>query len=370
MDRIKNISWTILRITGFTALFVFLVASFSDRISPYTCIWLSYLGLFFPFIFLVNIVFFIFFLIGKKWKTVLVFLAVFFICYGSIHSYFPVHFKTKKLPENCIKILTYNVMRFDDMKKQTKKPISPIVQYIADCDADIICIQEYASNAVDRKKSLTDEDLFSAFKSTPYKYIEHLKAYSQTVTYGLAIFSKYPILKTKTINYDSQNNGSFLTELDINGKKVTLINNHLESNKLSEEDRTEYYELTNNISSENLESFTHLMFNRLTPAFKTRALQSQQISEIISKNKNPYLIVCGDFNDTPISYTHHKIKGKLHDAFVESGCGLGITYNKHRFLFRIDYILHSDNIKSYNCTIGKLKNSDHYPMWCYLELKD
>jgi endonuclease/exonuclease/phosphatase family metal-dependent hydrolase len=127
--------------------------------------------------------------------------------------------------------------------------------------------------------------------------------------------------------------------------------------------------MTQEIDSRSLDNFTQMMSKRLTPAYKIRAKQAQVIDGIIKGNKNPYIIVCGDFNDTPISYSRHKIKGNLHDAFVDSGFGLGITYNKYRFLFRIDYILHSDNIKSYNCSVGKLKNSDHYPLWCYLDLE-
>ena len=33
-------------------------------------------------------------------------------------------------------------------------------------------------------------------------------------------------------------------------------------------------------------------------------------------------------------------------------------------------ILHSANMKPINCTIDKVRYSDHYPMWCYLQLKE
>jgi hypothetical protein len=49
------------------------------------------------------------------------------------------------------------------------------------------------------------------------------------------------------IPYSSLYNGSFLVELDVNGKDVTLINNHLESNKLSAGDLAEYAELLRGI---------------------------------------------------------------------------------------------------------------------------
>jgi endonuclease/exonuclease/phosphatase family metal-dependent hydrolase len=57
----------------------------------------------------------------------------------------------------------------------------------------------------------------------------------------------------------------------------------------------------------------------------------------------------------------------LKDAFVESGNGLGISYNQHRMFFRIDHILLSKNLKAYNCTVdNSIDASDHYPIWCYI----
>jgi endonuclease/exonuclease/phosphatase family metal-dependent hydrolase len=354
---------------GFIALFILLLSSFSDRVSPYTCLWLQYLGLFFPFILGLNVLFFVIFLIFKQWKTVLVFLAVFLLCSNSIHTYFPFHSKTANIPKNCIKILSYNVMRFERLTKHEKDQPNAIVQYIIDQDADIICIQEYGA-FINNKWNLTTDKLIKAFSSTPYHHIEYLKPSKRNLSYGLAVFSKYPILKTEKIPYDSEYNGSFIAELDIHGRRVTLVNNHLESNKLSNDERSGYYDMTKEINTEKLENFTHTMFKRLTPAYKARALQAQLIDKIIRESKNPYIIVCGDFNDTPISYARHKIKGNLEDAFVNSGSGMGITFNKYRFLFRIDYIFHSKNMKAYNCTVGKLRNSDHYPIHTYLEFKD
>jgi endonuclease/exonuclease/phosphatase family metal-dependent hydrolase len=370
MKYLAKFIWGIVKAIGFIVLFTFLLASFSDRVSPYTCLLLQYLGLFFPFILGINVVFFIVFLIFKQWKTCAIFLGVFLLCSGAIHTYFPLHRKTEKVPENCIKILTYNVMRFDMLTKHEKKHPNPIVQYIINQKADIICIQEYGTVYENKNNNLSDDVLAKAFEETPYRHIERLKPSTRHHSYGIAIFSKYPILNVKKIPYESEYNGSIIAELDIRGKKVTLINNHLESNKLSSDERTGYYDMTKEINQEKLENFTHMMHKRLTPAYKSRALQAQLVDKLIRENKNLYIIVCGDFNDTPISYVRHKIKGDLEDAFVTSGNGMGITFNKYRFLFRIDYIFHSKNMKAYNCTVGKLRNSDHYPLSAYLEFKE
>ena len=80
--------------------------------------------------------------------------------------------------------------------------------------------------------------------------------------------------------------------------------------------------------------------------------------------------MCGDFNTSPISYAHRTIAEGLTDAFVESGFGLGISYHRNGFLFRIDNILISPDLQSYRCTVdSRIKNSDHYPIWCYVDKK-
>ncbi|MCL1934448.1 MAG: endonuclease/exonuclease/phosphatase family protein [Candidatus Azobacteroides sp.] len=347
-----------------------LLSAFSGYISPYRFVLPSYLGLFFPFIFIGNIAVFLAWLFFKQWKQALLHLVVFCICGGAVYTYCPLHKQTEKIPEDAIKILTYNVMRFNNLSKNDPgDPPNKIIQYIIENDADIVCIQEFGASK-SNTTLLTEDNIKNAMEKYPYYYAYPLQFPYKSQDFGLAIFSRFPILSMQKVPYESAYNGSFITELDIRGKRVTLINNHLESNKLSREERSNYYQLTKEPDTQSLDAFTQTMTKRLTPAFKARAGQAQIISQIIKENENPYIIVCGDFNDTPISYARHKIKGNLRDAFVDSGFGLGITYNKYRFLFRIDYILHSKNIQSYNCTVGKLKSSDHYPLWCYLQFKD
>jgi len=368
MKFVRKFFGVFIYILNILALIALLLAAFSGYVSPFREIFFSYLGLFFPFIFLFNFAVFFIWLFTKQWKLAGLNFLVFLICIGSIHTYFPIHRKTKDIPEDCIKILTYNVMRFGQPDSKSKKESNKILQYIRDTDADIVCIQEFGVSK-NNPKMLSDSDVHTALNQYPYNNIEKLKFPHANEIYGIAIFSKFPILSEQKVPYESAYNSSVVCELDIKGKKVTLINNHLESNRLSLEERGNYYQMTQDPDSRSLDVFTEMMTKRLTPAFRQRALQAQIISKLIEENKNPYIIVCGDFNDTPISYARHKIKGNLRDAFVNSGCGLGITYNRYRFLFRIDYILHSDNIKSYNCTVGKLRTSDHFPVWCYLQLK-
>ena len=84
--------------------------------------------------------------------------------------------------------------------------------------------------------------------------------------------------------------------------------------------------------------------------------------------KSPYpVIVCGDFNDTPLSYAYKKIKGDLIDSFVTCAIGIGESFVKIPGL-RIDYIMHDKAFKSFNYHKQKEVLSDHYAISCEIEL--
>lgn len=80
------------------------------------------------------------------------------------------------------------------------------------------------------------------------------------------------------------------------------------------------------------------------------------------ENCRENVIVTGDFNDTPMSYTYWRLSRKRKDSFKEAGSGAGATFSKLRPLLRIDYILFPE---SYNALSHKVINkrfSDHYPV--------
>jgi endonuclease/exonuclease/phosphatase family metal-dependent hydrolase len=142
----------------------------------------------------------------------------------------------------------------------------------------------------------------------------------------------------------------------------------LESFKLTQDDRTAYSDFIKNMNPETFDELKESIQQKMGEAFRIRAEQAEIVAEEIQNLKADYLIVCGDFNDTPISYARQIMKGSLIDAFAASGNGIGITYNQNYFWFRIDYILHSPNMKAYNAKVDNISASDHYPLWCYLEM--
>lgn len=349
-------------IFGFNAVFAggLLFAAYSPHIDPVAHPIRSCAGLAFPIFLIANACFMVFWLIFQ-FKFALLSVLALIVCASQIRTYVPINFRTKVVPDKSIKVLSYNVMGFGGLRKTAEG--NEILSYIRDSGADIICLQEFA--VASGRGSLTEKDVGGALKNYPYKTI-----HKTGKPYGLACYSKFPIISSRIINYKSDFNGSAIYEIKIGEDTVTVINNHLESNKLTDEDKHIYEGILTSPETAQVKEGILLLIRKLGEASAIRSPQIDEVAREIAATPNETVIVCGDFNDTPISRAHYVISKGLKDAFTESGCGFGVSYNRNRFHFRIDNILISKNLKSYNCTVDRSINaSDHYPMWCYINKK-
>ncbi|MDR1499846.1 MAG: endonuclease/exonuclease/phosphatase family protein [Tannerellaceae bacterium] len=357
----KNIIRYFFVLANMMAAALLLAAAFSDRIAPDDMLFPAYLGLTFPLLCLLNAGFIVYWICLRRWKYLAVGALSLLLCWGEVSSYFPFHVG-KDMPDgNIIKVLTYNVMGFGYMSDGGDRS-DEIISYIARSGADIVCLQEYFVSNQEGK--LTAQRIEGELSMYPYRSVVKPKNFG----WGLAVYSKYPIRSSRRIEYESVDNGSSIHLIDINNKTLTLINNHLESFKLTSKDKLRYLDFIHGARPAAFDSLRSTIQQKLGPAFIIRARQARIIAREISESRADYILVCGDFNDTPISYAHRTVKGDLLDAFAQSGRGLGITYNLNYFWFRIDNILHSPNTKAYQCTVDHVNYSDHYPLWCYLQL--
>jgi endonuclease/exonuclease/phosphatase family metal-dependent hydrolase len=155
------------------------------------------------------------------------------------------------------------------------------------------------------------------------------------------------------------NNYCIYSDIDINGDTVRVFNTHLSSIRFGEED----YRFISNLTDDRqqLEEGGKRIAQRLVSAYKKRQAQVNKIMGNIIRSPYP-VIFCGDFNDTPISYTYSCVDEILQDAFVQSGSGLGRTYIGPFPSFRIDYIWHDDSFESYGFKTIPLELSDHLPI--------
>lgn len=345
------------------SVFLLFLAFPAWYISPLRTVFFSFMGIAFPIILLLNIACLSFWLVLKNYTAATIILLALLLCYKPITTFFPLHIKKEAPPQDCFKVLSYNVMGF--MREAQKSSAHPLLEYIAKTDADIVCLQEYMISKTG-KSLLTQQDVDKILKKYPYKSITGLEYSGKYHTFGLACFSKYPITNTKEFNFESSYNGAALYTINVDGETYLVSNNHLESNKITSSDKELYGDLLIKRDSQTLNKVTSNIKKRLGRGYLKRAKQVQVISDYINEQRYDKLIVCGDFNDTPISYSYKKMKGNLVDAYASTGFGPGITYYEDFFWFRIDYILHSKNLKAYKTTIDRVKYSDHYPVLTYL----
>ena len=330
-------------------------SAFSPYLNPHTNPVASCAGLFFPVFLVLNIAFLLFWLVAYR-RYALFSILVLLICWNSIQTYFPINWFQGDAPDDAIKVLSYNTRAFGDRTPHTKEKPNEVLEYLKNSDADIICIQEYIYGGKLKKK-----DIDYALRKYPYR---HYLSLNKDMN-GLGCYSRYPILSAKRIKYESVGNGSVAYYIKVKDDTLVVLNNHLESNRIIRADVETYQDMVDDPNRENVSSGLRKLLKKLADATVVRSKQADVLSETIRGLKGKKLIVCGDFNDTPISYTHHVLCRELQDVFVEAGNGLGISYNRDRLYFRIDHILASKDIEVHECKVDdSIKASDHNPIWC------
>ena len=355
----RLLGFILLGINAIVAILMFLSA-YSPSIDPHAHPVVSCMGLFFPVLLLVNVFFFIFWAV-VYWRFIIFPLLALVVCWGSIRTYFPINLWGEDPPEEAIKIMSYNTRGFGDMKPHTNEHPNEVLAYLQNSDADIICLQEYIFGGKLKKK-----DIEYALREYRYK---HYLSLGNGLN-GLGCYSRYPILSATPILYKGTRNGSIAYRIKVDSDTLLVINNHLESNKILKSDVVTYQEMIDTPNKQNLHAGLSKLLGKMAEATSIRAKQADVLLETIKNSKEKAVVFCGDFNDTPISYTHHVFSDELKDAFVETGNGLGVSYNKDRLYVRIDHILVSKNLKVYDCTVDNtIKASDHYPVWCYISLQ-
>ena len=318
---------------------------------------LSLAGLAFPIALGVNVVFLILWLAIRPRYTMIPLIAG-ILCLAQIRAYSPINFSRQYRPENSLKVMSYNILSYNLTASNANRK-NATIQYLEAADADIICLQEFHFFALKKQKNL--------LKKYPYKsYL--VSNFSEATSSYLGCSSKYPILSVEKIKFDASYNGCCKYRILHENDTIVVYNCHLQSNKLQGEDKNAYEQILSN-PKENLRSKeTKALIKKLRDAAAKRACQADIIMADLEKETSPYVIVCGDFNDSPISYACNRLKKRLDDAYTNSGNGPGISYNSNKLYYRIDHILHSPRFKAYDCTVDRsTKESDHYPIYCFLK---
>ena len=358
---IKKIAVGLLTGASIATALLMIATAYSDRINPVDHPILACLGMAFPLTILANILMLIL-LVIFCWRRMWIPVIAFILCYVPIRTFVPLRC-LEEPPRGSIKIMSYNVCLYSGINK-LKNAEDSIFDYIAKQRADIVCTQEDQST----KPTILERwsQLF------PYNDTVHISTPNQKYINSIGIHSRYPIVGKERIEYESVANGSIAWRLKIGNDTVIVINNHLESTHLSKDDRNNYKDmLRGDMSQDSISHESRYLLSKLAESMAKRAIQADAVHRYIEAHAEQPIILCGDFNDTPISYARHTIAKGLTDCFPEAGKGLGLSYNQKGFNFRIDYIMCSSHFEPYACVIdNKIDASDHYPISCWLKKVD
>jgi endonuclease/exonuclease/phosphatase family metal-dependent hydrolase len=295
---------------------------------------LAVLSLAVPFLILSNILFMVYWLMNVK-KQLLLSLIVLVVGFKHVGSLYKFSSSKNIEDENNLTIMNYNVRLFNLYNWIPGNEVQQeIVNFIKKEAPDVISFQEYHPH---QKVDLT------SFK---YKY-EELSG--NKIKYGQAIFSKYPIVKSGSIEFPNTANNAIYADIVKDSDTIRIYNVHLQSLRID----TNNEELSTN-SSERL-------IKRASETFKMQQFQSELF--LMHKKQSPHkMIICGDFNNTAYSYVYKEIKGDLVDAFEAAGNGFGRTFDFKYFPIRIDFILVDKAFKINAFKTYNLKLSDHFPI--------
>ncbi len=341
-----------------------LISYLAIYISPDKYWYIAFFGLAYPFLLLINIIFVVGWLILLK-KQFLLSLIVILIGFNYLNSTFQISAKHLKENEKSIKILSYNVRLFNVYKykklnKDRYNDRNKIFGFIKEEAADILCFQEFYYDRSGKFKTL---DSILKFQDACFYHTAYTSEVETNMYFsGIATFSKYPIINKGKLKFEQKSDNLCIFSDIVKGDDtIRVYNIHLESIRLSKEDEMFYDDIGNQNEQDGIKMGSRKILYKLKHAFIKRASQARTIAEHIKQSPYPVL-VCGDFNDTPDSYAYHIVSQNLRDAFVESGKGIGNSYNGKFPSFRIDYILHSPDFSAYDFEVKKADYSDHFPV--------
>lgn len=239
-------------------------------------------------------------------------------------------------------LITYNCSHFYWTKLWTMNEAALEIKKIA---PDILCLQEAPSTDYYHQDSINKEFDYLPYKIQSYR-TDHLP---------IAIYSRYPITPVDTIYYKDSPNLSIIADIDIKGKKIRVINNHFQTTSVNAH---RGFIMDRKMPLKSRLQELKLFLYTMKENYRKRRNQVNHISSEIENSPYPVL-VCGDFNDIPSSYTYKTIRKSLTDSFGAAGSGYQYTFRYLFKMLRIDYVFHSKDFISLKNYSPDYHFSDH-----------
>jgi endonuclease/exonuclease/phosphatase family metal-dependent hydrolase len=337
---VKKILKTLTNYINTLAIVGLSISYLSPYVNPQDFWIISFFGLTYTFWLTINIILLLFWIFSLKRRGIY---NAFILIIGLQFITRTIQFNSSENSSSDIKVCSFNthVQQIYNGDNTSVK----IDQYLTNQKYDVALLIEWLN-----KKGTINKIAF------PHqKFISNQEGDPHS-EYGLKLVSKHPILHWERIKYDhNTSNLAVIFDVDIEGEIIRFVAVHLQSNKVSPKD---YQTLLHSDLNNEYKVYAIEFIHRLKKSSKLRSTQTQTI--LTSIDNSPYpVIILGDFNDTPQSYTYQKLQEGRKDAFIERGTGWGATYLKPLPFLRIDYILHDDELTCTSYQSSSSIKSDH-----------
>jgi endonuclease/exonuclease/phosphatase family metal-dependent hydrolase len=356
---IRKKIWLILNIG--VVLWV-LVGAYCMLVPPYEFWPAAFIAFSLPGALILNILFLLYWLLKRSWYVILPLSVLLFgwNYYGRLLAINPGEEEPGQEAKT-VQVLSFNTHAFsayDDREAGKFESSIEMIDWVSRHPADVFCLQEFYS----RKNS----DVFNTVSRIGIRYDkDHYFSSAQSdrhnAKFGIAIFSKHPILDRGEIIFDKNTANRVLwADLDMKGDTIRVYAVHLQSMSIKATDIENTYSSIGNEDSFKREGRN--VARRLRKGFIARGHQVELLIEHFQKSPYPF-IVSGDFNDIPFSYTYNELAKELDNAMVEAGTGVGATYNGPIPFLRIDNQFYSKGLRAYDFkTYHEMGLSDHFPI--------
>ena len=310
----------------------------------------GFLGLAYPALLITNG---LFILVWISFRSKYIIISIFAISIGWNHidRHYGFGSDNDHSQQSGLKIITYNIKtnRYSPHKEEV---LSQISNYINREAPEIMCLQE----------CFLTSSKFHTFSEATSEYWSRQNNMKGPVQ-GLYTFSKLPIAGRGIIQKGDSKFALF-HDLIHEGDTVRIYNIQLASIRLQKE--KELFDQKRDWQSKKSKEQIFSMFHKLNDAYSQRTEEVRVLKKHMRKCRYP-LIICGDFNDTPLSYTYRSLSDGLSDPFNEFGKGFGNTHNENLPPIRIDYILHDKSLETTWYEIDTPSFSDHFPVIAFTE---
>jgi endonuclease/exonuclease/phosphatase family metal-dependent hydrolase len=362
---------TVVKILSVTAICCLLLAYLAPYVHPSTIRILPFFGLMYPIFIRLALILLIYWAFARSRWFFYVLIAILFG--GNLHfRTLSIRFSDSK-PQTEVpswNVMSYNVRLFDVYNPSLEGRIQSrdsIVSYIQRVSPDVVCFQEFFHQ--DKPSAFSTKDTLMSLMDYKYYHERYSHRIRNRQNFGICMLSKYPIIAKGDVmfkNFKTTDNYCIFADIVKGTDTIRFYDIHLQSIKLQQEDYELFGEKNKQAGSK--KSTVRLLIDKLRIAYPARAEQAERVVEHMKTSPYP-VVICGDFNDTPISYVYNQFNTDLVDSYRETTTGIGVTYVGRVPAGRIDYIFHSGDLGAYDFGIQSVPFSDHRAVHCKIYRK-